>query len=199
MIDTIQVIDLTLKAVLSIIGVSLSALLYLHHREQRRDAWLRDFRELHKWFWEDEDMAEVRAWLANETSYQTVAPVLTARRDIDERRVAPTEISSEQYMVLEKLDKFCNILTSVQVLDPSFKRHQGLWRRLFVEYWIEEIFSPDRAEIRWYVERFYHDLSTDWREGSDAQRIVGAARARIPTARATEEVAGTNPTLGSRI
>lgn len=170
-IGTLEEIDLVLKGIIGIMGAFVSFLIYIHYRQQRKDAWLRDFRELHKAFWNDEAMADVRAWLANEQAYREIVPVLVARRSVEEKTLDPVKISREDYVVLEKLDKFCNLMTSVQVLDPSFSNHKKLWQRLFVEYWVEQIFSDARSELGWYVDKFYKELTRDWRGKSRIQRL----------------------------
>jgi hypothetical protein len=171
-IGSLEEIDLVLKGIIGLMGALVSFLIYLHYRQQRRDAWLRDFRELHKVFWNDEAMADVRAWLANEQAYREIVSVLVARRNVEEGTLNPAKISREDYVVLEKLDKFCNIMTSVQVLDPSFSNHKKLWQRLFVEYWVEQIFSKNRSELGWYVTKFYRELTHDWRGKSGIQRVI---------------------------
>jgi hypothetical protein len=171
-IGTLEEVDLILKGIIGFTGALVSFLIYLHYRQQRKDAWLRDFRELHKAFWNDEAMADVRAWLANEQAYREIVSVLVARKSVEEGALNPAKISREDYIVLEKLDKFCNLMTSVQVLDPSFSNHKKLWQRLFVEYWVEQIFSDARSELGWYVDKFYKELTHDWRGKSRFQRIV---------------------------
>jgi len=193
-IGTLEKIDLVLKGVIGLMGALVSFLIYLHYRQQRKDSWLRDFRDLHRLFWNDEAMADVRAWLANEQAYREIVSVLEARRNVAEGTLNPAKISREDYTVLEKLDKFCNLMTSVQVLDPSFSHHKVLWQRLFVEYWVEQIFSEHRTELSWYVEKFYEELTEDWRKKTRFQHLVaklksasrrkGRRRPQNPAARA---------------
>jgi hypothetical protein len=146
---------------ISIIGVVIAWLLYRMNVQQQRDAWLRTFKEMHEAFWNDLDMAEVRAWLACQTVYLEIEPILAKRKAIDEAPEDATHLTKDEYVVLEKLDKFFNLMhRTVAVINRVKVGHyMDLWQRFYVQYWLSLVDVPDRQLVHWYVNRFYSELS----------------------------------------
>lgn len=120
-------------------------------KQQRIDAWLRTFQNIHEKFWGDDDFATVREWLACPESYEKNAKEALAARSgsIDART------GLEHYSTLEKIDKFLNLLQRAfavrQKLDDS-----KLWDRLFFGFWLARALEED--DLHWYVRTFYKDL-----------------------------------------
>lgn len=150
-----------LTVVLGALGLLISGLIYVHYRQQRSDAWLKDFRRLHWLFWEDSDLRIVRGWLSVSDSYQSIAGIFYARRTIAERNGPDLVIPANEYREIERFDKFLNLLVAIQALNPRFRRHRKLWKRVFFEYWLLQI--EHRRELHWYVEHFYPSLARDIR------------------------------------
>lgn len=166
------IVDPVIKIVLGLSGPVISLLIYLLYRRQRTDAWLRDFGELHRAFWDDRAMVDIRLWLANAEAYAEIAPVLRIRRAIHDKELSAFALPKRDYAVLEKIDRFCNLMMRVSVLDPKFVRHADVWRRLFVQYWVDQIFTPEHAELSWYVKEFYPTLKTAWRPSSARKKLA---------------------------
>lgn len=141
-----------IQGVIGVAGLLIAGLVYLHSRMQNKESWLRVYKELHETFWADSDFREVRLWLACESAYQQIQPIIK-RRQSDKALV-----SKEDYHTLEKLDKFLNFLMRVITTNPEFNRRKDLWDKLYFHYWLEQFSDPTRPELKWYLNTFYLEL-----------------------------------------
>lgn len=125
-----------------------------HYRAQRKDRWIEQFSAIHDHFWKDENMKQVRRWLACRDSYDTeLGPVLRRRQQTE-------NATSENYEVLEKLDSFFNLMTRLTRTIPELPEQQKLLTSTFFTYWMKEATDGNvRPELRWYVQTFYQDLT----------------------------------------
>jgi hypothetical protein len=58
------------------------------------------------------------------------------------------------------LDKFYTLAIELAALNTRLKVNfdQQFWKDLYFDYWILGCFKDGRAELKWYVEKFYHEL-----------------------------------------
>jgi hypothetical protein len=120
----------------------------LAHR-QRTDSWLENLNRLHREFWEDSDLAEVREWLASDALYAEL------RGSIEMRYLNPGEMSRADYRRIELLDKFFNILIRVRVVDSQLEAERDLWSELSFSFWLEAVRDHHRWHLLVYFERSF--------------------------------------------
>ena len=158
---TINLFDVASKIVLGMVGAVVSALLYQHQREERNELLLKHFLELHELFWKESDFADVRRWISCQKAYEEIEPILSIRKQIEDKELPPDALENRHYAILEKIDKFCNLMMRAIALNPQFKnqRAKALWKRLFFNYWVVHMMNKERRPLlRWYVENFYEDI-----------------------------------------
>ncbi len=157
----IAISQLAVTTLVGIVGAVLSWAVYRLSTQQRDDSWLQLFGSIHDEFWNDEDLKEVRAWLACDAAYGDVGHVLHKRRDPERA----SSLTSDEYAKIEKLDKFLNLMTRIVSLDPQIEQQRELLRVLFFTYWLRLAIgmTPDDANVRedlhWYVRKFYPTIS----------------------------------------
>ena len=143
------------------LGVLIGWLGLRHSHQLARDSWLRTYKDLHEVFWSDPDFPKIRAWLACDSAYSQVVPVLRKRMKIDQEPAAQLSLTEDEYAQLEKLDRFLNFMMRViTVLKPEFTRRKDLWTKLYFDYWLAQFGKESRRELAWYLERFYPDLTS---------------------------------------
>lgn len=142
--------------VITFIGVVIAGLVHRHSIQQARESWLRTYKELHEAFWSDPDFREIRSWLACDSAYSIIQPIMKKRQLIAEKPSASASISVEEYQVLEKLDRFLHFLLRIAVLNPEFENRRDLWDKLYFGYWLKKFnHQQQRPELKWYYEEFY--------------------------------------------
>ena len=139
-------------ALVALAGVFVARAGFMLARSQRDDQWVRAFAELHKEFWNEHPYGIVRGWLACDTNYEQLRSIL------EKRRHRSSDLTPDEYMSLEKLDKFLNLLSRAAHVTPSFPAEKNLWNDLFFHYWFAECRKPSRSELQWYLDRFYQGL-----------------------------------------
>lgn len=139
-------------AIVSLIGIFVTLLMYKFSKQQHKDSWLRNFNALHELFWSDDDFKKIRSWIACDDDYQEIAPIISKRLN------SPEKISREEYIYLEKLDKFFNLLVKAVEVKEQFFNKNKLWESLYFQYWIEDIKVKDRLEMEDYLVRHYKKL-----------------------------------------
>lgn len=66
-------------------------------QQQRDDSWKLALREIHKAFWDDDGMQQVRMWIDCDQAYlEDLKPVLAKRRAIKEGTVPMGELTREE-------------------------------------------------------------------------------------------------------
>lgn len=158
-VEMLKIIDVISKIVLGFVGAFITYLLYKNNRAQRSDNWLKHFNELHDLFWKDPDMREVRSWIACNESYLEVEKIFKKRRNCEFQADGAAVVSPVEYLVLEKLDKFCNLMVRVITLNPDTDIQKKMWKGLFFFYWVDKIRDENRRpDMYWYVSSFYPEL-----------------------------------------
>lgn len=137
------------------IGIAIAWCVYRLDQGQREDSWLRAFNELHQQFWKDRDFATVRAWLANDSAYQELEPTL------EERLIARKLTEKIDYGKLEKLDKFFNFLLRTRNVIEQLPKHQDMWKRLYFQFWLDQIVDAGRHHLWIYFKKFYIEHDAD--------------------------------------
>lgn len=142
-----------LQHISNVAGVALAVLVYLFNRQQKRGSWLAVFNDLHRQFWEDDQLARMRARLACDTEYDKLKIV------IEKRLKDSVHLKADEYAFLEDLDKFFNFLLRVKVVNPQLGRCSKLWDDLYFQYWINKIYESRRYHIWVYFEAYYRKES----------------------------------------
>lgn len=139
-------------------GILLALAVYRLSRLQLRDSWLRIFGEIHAAFWTDEDIEKIRHCLAYSEAYEPLGKVLERRRDLHEGVEGAAELSQDEYKLLDRLDKFLNLLARAIGVKLEFSWRRKLWQSLFFQFWLSAAMDPKKPELTWYLEEFYSGL-----------------------------------------
>lgn len=160
MADPISLVTGITGAVTSTAGAVIAWMLYRLNKNQQKESWLKVYKEVHEAFWNDLMMAEVRSWIACEQAYLEIKPILQKRRNIDEGKLLSDNLSKSEYVLIDKLDRFLNLVLRINVVNSqlNFDYGQGAWKTLFIEYWLIESMKENRSELDWYVQRFFPEV-----------------------------------------
>ena len=118
-------------------------------KNQRVDTWTRALHELHGSFWTDADYRHVRHWIASTEGYKELDSILAKRLE------GRAGLSEAEYVALERLDKFFNLLLRARAITERLHGKQDLWSRLYFQYWIDDIIRAQRHNLWKYFQRFY--------------------------------------------
>jgi hypothetical protein len=154
-------LTLVFTAITGIAGTIITVQIYMLSRHEQRNAWIKTYTELHEAFWNDPVMTKVRYWINYDRAYLEIKPILQKRRDIAVGKIEQEELQESEYKCLDDLDKFYNLVLEVKALNAHLKVKfdQEYWTHLYFNYWSSKrIQDEKRAELRWYVERFYPEL-----------------------------------------
>lgn len=148
-----------LKILGTIASLSLAATALLTHffqRRQKAEAWYQTFRELYARFWTDEQIAEVRSWIACDAAYEKVRPTLGQR--------FKGEVAVEEYWILERVDRFCALIIQIVQLNPEKgnSEQKKYYSELYDRYWFDKVRT--RRELWKYVEKFWRTLHSSVEE-----------------------------------
>ncbi len=154
MIDiVIKIITIVSASVISLYLYTLNKRQVLVAEKHERDDWLRTYNELHFTFWNNNEYAKVRQWLACDNSYKDI-------EDLIKRRVKSRAlIQSEEYAVLELIDRFYGYLIRVKIINPEFRTIE-IWDKLYFQYWFDEVINADRYYLWVYLETCYDKIET---------------------------------------
>ena len=122
-----------------------------HSRRTSQEPWIVTFRELHREFWNDQEIARVRAWLCCDEAYEReVRPVLQKR--------AVGQVSADEYKLLEVLDRFCALMVRAVFMQTSLAtaRQKEMFKRMGYRWWLKKLM--ERPDIATYVERNWENL-----------------------------------------
>lgn len=146
----ISSIALTAGAVVTYLNYKITIRHYQLLARNDENGWYKEFRELYSEFWDSLDMAQVRAWIACDESYNAIRTVLTQRLS--------GNVSASDYSVLEKIDKFCALMTCIIDMDarPENDKQKELWQSLYYKYWIFKM--KERAELSSYVMKYWPNI-----------------------------------------
>lgn len=124
------------------------------NRLSSEEPWAASYRDIHKEFWGDKDVARVRKWLCCDEAYQTeLLPIL-------EKRLAG-QVTSEEYDILEVVDRYLSIMGRIVYVDVKIKQSkintQGeAWKRLGFMFWLSQI--KKRPQLKAYADRHWPNL-----------------------------------------
>ncbi len=141
------------------VAAIIAALVYRLNSTQRQDTWLRGLWEFHRGFWQDEKMASVRAWIANNDAYNSEArDVLAKRMRMGSYANGSAELTKEEYKVLETIDRFAALMVSYQGISKANRGiHEEVRQRVF-DYWIHEVTQQRRPEFHAYIVKYFPEL-----------------------------------------
>lgn len=120
-----------------------------------QEPWLVAFRELHKDFWSDADMARTRTWLCCTDAYEReLRPVLVKKLSS-----VPDSVLASDYSLLEVLDKFCALMVRVVYIQESVMstKQEMIFKRLGYHWWIHQ--ACRRPEVSAYIQKNWENLS----------------------------------------
>jgi hypothetical protein len=155
----LDALGIGIEAVTAIVGTIIAAYVYGLSRQQRTEAWIKTYQELHETFWTDLKIARVRSWLAPGAAYEEIRNVIQLRRAIDDEAEQPARLRPTDYEALEALDRFLNFLVRVFAVTPQVMHPTPIAEALYFQYWLDQFRAKGREELFWYVSRFYPVLS----------------------------------------
>lgn len=129
-----------------------------------KDEWLKSYKEHYIHFWNDKDLRKVRLWITNDQSYENkLLPVLKKRLE-NER-----EITEEEYVVIDILDKFINMIMLIRQINPKLKQEDDIWEELMLSYWQTAPIRKERVELQEYIKvcykkTFYVNMNQTWKK-----------------------------------
>lgn len=118
----------------------------------RRLQWFQAFQAIYEAFWNNDETSKFREMLVSDSAWEDWRSLIQKRLATDRN-----ELSHDQNVELEKLDRFCALLVRIAFLrDTSTRR----WRRrlqdaLFL-FWLERI--KERQELLRYIELYWGPL-----------------------------------------
>lgn len=139
----------------AILVTAIAAFLTLtQHRRNSEEAYIVIFRELHKEFWNDNEVKKARQLICCDDAYNNeLLPVL-------KRTLNSEKENAEDYPKLESLDRFCAILLRIGYAADVYKtpKQQGAWRDLGFYYWFDKISMDNRIHIIEYLQSHWVEL-----------------------------------------
>jgi hypothetical protein len=144
-------LPLLITTFVGLVNSFLAYLVYQLNRQNRSDAFVRSYAELHDKFWNDEDFRKVRAWSANDEGYKELCSILNKR---DKGR---SFVSMVEYGDLEKLDKFMNFMIRAEEVDKQLDK-KGLSEKLYFNFWLKKV--KERPELWSYFTKNFPVLPT---------------------------------------
>lgn len=122
-------------------------------RKTMIDQWRSEFDSLHSDFWENENAAKVRRWIANELEYAKLEDVLTRRMSGPD--ISLNSVDAHDNAILEQLDQFLSVLLRVVSFGGTrmTKQQRQLFRTSFEFYWFSKL--RDRTVLMDYIDHFW--------------------------------------------
>lgn len=134
----LQTLTQVLSSLISIFGVLVALFAYRLAARKQTDAWFQALNDFHQYFWDDQDLKQVRTWIANDQAYLYLESI------IGKRLKGRINLDEDQYSELEKIDKFFNFIQRVYIVSQQLGNQQELWKRLYFQYWILVLSILDR-------------------------------------------------------
>jgi hypothetical protein len=139
-----------------------AGLVYWLQRKRDEEAWYKEFRELHREFWsDDESLRFSRRCISNDLAYDELRAVLEKRLDQGDK----CRLSEAEYKMLDDIDRFCSVLVRVKDINPGrlTEAQQRLWDRAYYVYWFNRIESGRRPELQRYINLVWPDVVAPYR------------------------------------
>jgi hypothetical protein len=121
------------------------------------EEWYRYNCEIYDSFYNDSDIVQVRAWIANDSEYDDLLGTLSARLDGN----GNANLTADDYKKLEKLDKFCSLLVRIIHLHNYriSEEQRVILGRIYYNYWVSNLSS--REKMSQYINKFWPELLND--------------------------------------
>ncbi len=123
-VGAIEVVDVLAKIILGGAGLLISWAVYQQTQQRANEIWNKTYAEFHQAFWNDEIVQEVRCWLAYPRAYEPLKKVLLKRQKLFEKSEALPELNHEEYLLLDKLDKYLNTIMRAVTINPELSTRQ---------------------------------------------------------------------------
>ena len=138
----------------SISAVTVAVIAYLVYRlraQTKDQEWYENFNDLYAEFWNNPDTETVRCWIACSEAYSNVESIF-------HKRITTGEVSTSEYPVLEKVDKFCSLMIRISELTPEITsdKYYHLLQRLYFSFWIDKL--KERQYLHQYVSQLWPGL-----------------------------------------
>lgn len=127
-----------------------------------KNEWLRTYKEHYRDFWSDDDLKKVRLWIVNNEAYKkNLLPVLQKRLNEN------VELSEEDYLKIDVIDKFINMVMLIRQINPKLSNDDEVWEELMLSYWQASPMRSKRLELQNYIKEcyektFYKDMKEVW-------------------------------------
>jgi hypothetical protein len=147
---------------LGVLGLLLTLAGYFLGRKTFYSESTKTFLELHKYFWDDNSVIQVRKWLACDDAYNTELKPILLKRILDVNQAIENQkksnstqsVLNNEYECLEKLDKFLHSLIRVYNYSHILsKKFEPALKDYFFDYWEQRAF--ERKEINVYIDTYY--------------------------------------------
>lgn len=132
-----------------------------------RKSWMDSFHSVHDKFWENQEIADVRRWIAADEEYRDLESILSLRVNGGDANV----LSPEANRKLEKVDKFCAVLQRIEFFKhANMERNTRiLWHYSFSDFWMRKIDS--REALRQYIKLYWKGVTlTGFVTGSEQRK-----------------------------
>ena len=149
-------LELFITSLLGLGSLLVAFLLYLHSKRSQRDAWLKAYAEIYQAFWNDDEMREIRSWIANEDAFLDAKKVMKKRASLD-LNCDGIKFTKEEYLYIDKIDRFLSLMTRMVATGNEFKAGDEFWGAGLWQFWLKAFYA--RSELRWYVERYWKELA----------------------------------------
>lgn len=151
--------------IIAFAGFLVTYAVYQLSKQQLRESWLQTYGEIHTLFWNDSDIKKIRCCLGYELPYAELRSLLIHYRELIENPSDQAkDLVEDEYLLMDQLDKYLNLLERAGGIRPELRRHRDLWKALFFHYWLDLCMNPTRPELVWYMNKHYQDLVKIHRE-----------------------------------
>lgn len=157
--NSIIIFQFLLTGILGILG-------YLISKHTLNNTWLRTLSEINESFWSDDEIKLIRCAITYPEAYKQLQHVLVKRLSLHKNE-SNIELKEEEYLLLDKLDKFLHIMERTVVSNPMLRHKKALWSALYFDFWLEK--CMDKPELHWYVNTYYPTLSLLYSNTKKAQ------------------------------
>ncbi len=150
-----------ISTLVSFAGFLVAFAVYQLSKQHLRESWLKNYGEIHTIFWNDDDIKAIRHCVTYDSAYESLKATLLHEQEIEEQPTDKTQpLKEEEYVLLDKLDKFLNLFERAGGIRPEITKYRDLWRDLFFQAWLDYCLAPNRPELVWYIHKNYQNLIT---------------------------------------
>jgi hypothetical protein len=146
----LTIFQLAFTVILGVLGYRIS-------RQNIHNSWLQTLAAINDKFWNDDDIHLIRRSVTYSQAYQPLKIILEKRKALHDKSPHTSELEENEYILLDKLDKFLHLLERAVISNREYRKHRNLWNALFFDYWLER--SMEKEVLSWYINTFYPTLS----------------------------------------